>query len=37
MDIRTGKTYATHDEARRDGVPDSDIALNAFPTDLKHT
>ena len=27
MDIRTGKTYETYDDARRDGVPESDIAL----------
>lgn len=26
MDIRTGKTYASKDEAISDGVPESDIA-----------
>lgn len=26
MDIRTGRTYETYDEAVRDGVPESDIA-----------
>ena len=26
MDLRTGKTYGTVEEARADGVPESDIA-----------
>lgn len=26
MDIRTGQTYETREDARRAGVPDSDIA-----------
>lgn len=26
MDLRTGKTYATVEEARADGVPESDLA-----------
>jgi len=27
MDIRTGRTYESFEDARRDGVPPSDIAL----------
>jgi hypothetical protein len=27
MDIRTGRTYESIDDARRDGVPESDIAF----------
>lgn len=30
MDIRTGKTYESIDEARADGVPESDIAFVDF-------
>jgi hypothetical protein len=30
MDLRTGKTYATVDDARADGVPESDIARVSF-------
>lgn len=29
MDLRTGRTYETLDDARKAGVPDSDIALIA--------
>ena len=33
MDLRTGKTYATIEDARADGVPESDIARVVMPAD----
>ena len=35
MDMRTGRTYATKEDALAAGVPESDIAEVTMPTDVQ--